>query len=89
MGNKDMKISELIRDLRHAASIVGSLPERPGYNGSILSIDDLDAELVEQTLDRAVEMLLKLICIGVINSIGDIYPQPPVAGTKIFIMSDE
>ena len=35
---------ELISKLNVVMAIIGNLPELPGYNGSVLVIDDIEAE---------------------------------------------
>ena len=35
--------------------MIGNLPENPGYNGSILLIDDSEAAEIERDIDAAVE----------------------------------
>ncbi len=53
------KLKELISKLSVASSIIGNLPELPGYNGSILTIDDIEAENIEESLDYVIQELDK------------------------------
>ncbi len=48
---------QLIRRLRSASVVMGCLPEQPGYNGSLLTIDDVEASKVASDIDAAVKVL--------------------------------
>jgi hypothetical protein len=43
---------KLIRRLAVASAIIGNLPEIPGYNGSVLAIDDTEADRIAADLDE-------------------------------------
>ncbi len=42
-----------LRKLTVASVIIGNLPELPGYNGSVLTIDDTEAAMIVADLDEA------------------------------------
>lgn len=46
----ELDTNELASKLTTAAVIIGNLPELPGYNGSILTIDDTEAERIAADL---------------------------------------
>jgi hypothetical protein len=48
---------ELIRRLRAAAVVLENLPELPDYNGSILLIDDVEAERIAKDIDAVADAL--------------------------------
>jgi hypothetical protein len=50
---------QLISRLRVAATVMENLPEIPGYNGSIVRIDDVEAEEIAKTLNDAADELGK------------------------------
>ena len=78
-------MNDLLSRLRTASIVVANLPKLPGYNDSVLNIDDSEAVEIALTIDDAVAALMGFVCIGVIDSEGDIYPAPPEAGTQVFI----
>jgi hypothetical protein len=47
----------LIRRLRIAAVVMENLPEYPGYNGSMLTIDDNEAVEIANALDASADAL--------------------------------
>lgn len=47
----------IISRLRTAAAIIRCLPQQPGYNGSILLIDDTEAERIEADLSDCIAEL--------------------------------
>ena len=50
---KGSNMKELISRLRTASVVMGNLPEQPGYNGSVLTIDDTEAGEIEKAIDAA------------------------------------
>lgn len=50
-------MKELISRLSVASVVIGNLPQLPGYNGSVLTIDDTEAATIEKTIDDALELL--------------------------------
>jgi hypothetical protein len=50
-------MEELLSKLRQASCVIGGLPELPGYNGSILMIDDIEAEKIVKAIDEAISKL--------------------------------
>lgn len=54
---KDTDREKVLRILSVASSIIGNLPQLPGYNGSVLTIDDVEAERIANDLDKAAAML--------------------------------
>jgi len=57
-------MKELISRLRTASVVIGNLPEQPGYNGSVLVIDDIEAAEIEKAIDAAVAALEELTTRG-------------------------
>ena len=60
LGNeriKENELKELLSSLRQASCVIGGLTELPGYNGSILMIDDIEAEKIVKAIDEAVSKL--------------------------------
>ena len=51
----------LLSKLSVASAVIGNLPELPGYNGSILTIDDTEAARIEADLDEVREAFAELI----------------------------
>jgi len=49
--------SELLSRLRSSSAMLGMLPEDPGYNGSRLIIDDVEAARIAKDIDDAVAAL--------------------------------
>lgn len=47
-------------ELRTAAIVVRNLPEMPGYNGSLLAIDDVEAARIEKSITAGVDEIEKL-----------------------------
>lgn len=52
-----MSEKSLSSELYSASAIMGMLPENPGYNGSVLLIDDEEATRISSVLTRAAEAL--------------------------------
>ena len=50
-------MEELLSKLRQASCVIGGLPELPGYNGSILMIDDIEVEKIVKAIDEAISKL--------------------------------
>lgn len=50
-------MKELISKLRTCAMVIENLPELPGYNGSILQIDDTEAESIAKDIYAASEKM--------------------------------
>jgi hypothetical protein len=50
-------MNELLSRLRQASCVIGGLPEMPGYNGSILMIDDVEAAEIVRAIDEAISKL--------------------------------
>lgn len=53
-------MSDLRERLRSSAVVIAHLPEDPGYNGSRLIIDDIEAERIAKDLDDAVARISTL-----------------------------
>lgn len=53
-------MKELLSRLRTAAIVMENLPEQPGYNGSVLTIDDTEAEKIANAIDAGVAEIEKL-----------------------------
>jgi hypothetical protein len=51
------RLKELLSKLRVASSVLEYLPALPGYNGSILTIDDTEAARIAKDLDEVVDAL--------------------------------
>ena len=51
------ELSEIISRARVGASLIGHLPELPGYNGSRLVIDDIEAERISTDVYAAIDAL--------------------------------
>ncbi len=49
-----------VSKLRTAAIVIGNLPELPGYNGSVLTIDDEEAARISADIYEAVTEIEKL-----------------------------
>lgn len=45
---------DIVRRLSSSSALMAMLPENPGYNGSILLIDDIEAARIEKDLDDAI-----------------------------------
>ena len=56
-----MSAVNVLAVLSQSAAIVGNLPELPGYNGSILTIDDTEAERIDLELTQARAAVAELI----------------------------
>lgn len=50
-------MKELISKLRTCAIVIENLPEIPGYNGSLLQIDDTEAETIAKDIFSAAEKM--------------------------------
>ena len=50
-------LQQAIRLISASSAVIGCLPEDPGYNGSVLLIDDTEAARIEKDLDEAVSIL--------------------------------
>lgn len=48
---------EALKKLRVASAVIGNLPELPGYNGSVKTIDDEEAARIQKDIDYAVAIL--------------------------------
>ena len=64
----NIALTPLISKINTAAIIINSLPQLPGYNGSILSIDDEEATRIARELNKVADALAAII-----------YAQPPQA----------
>ena len=52
-----MEKSEIISELSVASIVMRALLQLPGYNGSILMIDDIEAERIGKAIDAALNLL--------------------------------
>ena len=53
------ELTDTLQRLIGASVVIGNLPERPGYNGSILQIDNEEAERIASDLTQAAATLEK------------------------------
>lgn len=74
-------MTTLINRLRGSSAIMGMLPENPGYNGSVLLIDDTEAARVVKDIDDAIKVLseaapVEVAAIPVPTGCGAIFKAP-------------
>lgn len=55
MNNQQKPLSELIQKLHVSSIVIRNLPEMPGYNGSMLTIGDTEANEISNSIDAAVD----------------------------------
>jgi hypothetical protein len=60
MSTETQKI-DVLAVMNQSALLIGNLPELPGYNGSILMIDDDEAARVDRELTQACSVVADLI----------------------------
>lgn len=46
-----------LSDLRTASVVIRNLPETPGYNGSLCTIDDVEAERIAKAIDAGISTI--------------------------------
>lgn len=51
------QIEDALKVIGVSSLVIGNLPENPGYNGSVLLIDDDEAERISKELDSAADNL--------------------------------
>lgn len=57
MTDRESTLKALHSELVGASCIMSNLPEMPGYNGSVLMIDDTEAARIVKAIDAARDFL--------------------------------